>query len=59
MKIILENISNVGDLVEALSTIPKETKIHPFGEIGSVLAYDEKEKRAYIDSMSFIESINN
>lgn len=48
-RVLLENVSNVGDLVEALSKLPPETNISPFGSGECMLVYDEEEGNSYID----------
>jgi hypothetical protein len=56
MNIILKNISNVGELTEALSKLPPETGISPFGSENCKLVYDEENKVAYIDEdFGFLE----
>lgn len=49
MKVILEEIKTTGDLADALSKLPRNTKISPFGSTICRLIYDENNKRAYID----------
>ena len=46
---LLENISNIGELKEALNKIPDDTEIHPFGSDNCKLLYDKDNKIAYID----------
>ena len=49
MRILLENISTVGELKRALSEIPDDTFINPFGSPNCKLAYDKANKIAYLD----------
>ena len=59
VKIVLDNIDNVGDLVKALQSLPKDAGISPFGSANCVLAYDEEEGLAYLDERSFVEEMDN
>jgi len=49
MKVITRDISTVGQLKDALSTLPSETILFPFGSSVAHLVYDEENKQAYID----------
>lgn len=56
MKIILNEISNTGDLAKALSELPSDTVLYPFGSMMCKLVYDEESKQAYIDEdLSFMD----
>lgn len=56
VKILLENISNVKELKEALNTIPDDAEIYPFGSGDCKLAYDDEENTAYIDEdLNFLD----
>ena len=57
IKIVTDSLSQmtVNDLIDALSALPGDAKIDPFGEYEVALAYDDKENRAYIDSRDWIE----
>ena len=56
MNIILKNINNVGELAEALSELPPETELYPFGSEDCKLVYDKENKIAYIDEdFGFLE----
>ena len=48
-KLILKRISTVGQLAKALSQLPPDTEIAPFGSGDARLVYKESEGRAYID----------
>lgn len=49
VKILLENITNVKELKEALDKIPEDAELYPFGSGDCKLAYDEEDNTAYID----------
>ena len=49
MKVITKNISTVGQLKEALSSLPSDAKLFPFGSAVAHLVYDEANEQAYID----------
>lgn len=56
MKVILTEINNTGDLAKALSELPPDTKLSPFGSAMCKLLYDEEDGRAYIDEdFSFLD----
>lgn len=57
IKVVLNDIQNVGDLIDALSKLPKDTQITPFGSPNTVLAYDADNKVAYLDEANFIEEM--
>ena len=55
-RVILENIDYTGDLAKALSELPPDTPLNPFGSTDCKLVYDDKAKIAYIDEdFSFAE----
>ena len=58
LEILVDQITNVGELVEALKTLPKDTPINPFGSSISKLAYDKENNLAYIDESNFLDSID-
>ena len=47
--LLTDNISTTGQLVAALSKLPPDTAIAPFGSPDSKLIYREYEGRAYLD----------
>ena len=49
MKVLTKNISTVGQLVRALSQLPADIVLYPFGSESAHLVYDEKNEQAYID----------
>lgn len=49
MKLITKNISTVGQLAKALSQLPPDTTIQPFGSEDAALVYDKESEIAYID----------
>lgn len=49
MKLITKNISTVGQLQRALSQLPPDTALNPFGSEDAALVYDKKNEIAYID----------
>ena len=55
MQILLQNINNVGDLVDALTKIPRNTQISPFGDENATLAYDAANNRVYLDNDDFLD----
>lgn len=55
---LIDQITNVGELVEALKTLPEDTVINPFGSSISKLAYDKENNIAYIDESDFLDSID-
>lgn len=48
-KVLVKRISTVGQLVKALSQLPNDTLISPFGSETAKLVYKESENRVYID----------
>lgn len=55
-RVILENIENTGELARALSELPCDTPLSPFGSSNCKLVYDDNKKVAYIDEdFSFAE----
>lgn len=44
-----QNFETVGELMEALSKLPPETPLNPFGSSNALLFYIKKDKRAYLD----------
>ncbi len=55
MEILAQNISNVGELIDALSKIPRTTEITPFGDENTTLAYDKENNRIYMDNDTFLD----
>lgn len=56
VKIIMNEINNTGDLAKALSELPSDTVLYPFGSMMCKLVYDEENKQAYIDEdLSFMD----
>ncbi len=57
IKIVTDSLSQmtVNDLIDALSDLPGDAKIDPFGAYEVALAYDDKANRAYIDTRDWIE----
>jgi hypothetical protein len=55
LKIITERVHTVGDLIEALSNIPKSYYCDPFGDPSVAIAVDEEHKRVFIDSIDWID----
>lgn len=55
---LIDQITTVGELVEALKTLPEDTAINPFGSSISKLAYDKENNIAYIDESNFLDSID-
>ena len=53
VKVVLEKIKNVGDLIDALSTLPRSAKLEPMGDPNVALCYDESLKRAYLDNIDW------
>lgn len=49
MKVITKNISTVGQLMKALSKLPSDALLNPFGSECAHLVFDEKKNQAYID----------
>lgn len=49
MKIVLKNISSVGQLAKALCKLPAEATLYPMGSCDCKLVYDDKNQIAYID----------
>lgn len=49
MKLITKNIQTVGQLQEALKSLPKDATLNPFGSPVTSLVYDEKTGTAYLD----------
>lgn len=49
MKLICKNIKTVGQLQNALSQLPSDTILNPFGSENASLVYDKKNEIAYID----------
>lgn len=55
MKVLLQNINNTGDIIDALIKLPRDTQITPFGDENTTLVYDEKNKRLYMDNATFLD----
>ena len=55
MKVLLQNINNTGDIIDALIKLPRDTQITPFGDENTTLVYDEKNKRLYMDNDTFLD----
>ena len=55
MEILLQNINNVGELADALSKLPRDTQITPFGDENTTLVYDKENKRLYMDNDTFLD----
>ena len=55
MKILVENLSTVGELKEALKDIPDNAVCNPFGAIDCVVAYDKDDNTLYIDEELYDE----
>ena len=54
--ILIEQITNTGELAEALKALPSDTQINPFGSIDAKLVYDQENNIAYIDDdFSFLD----
>lgn len=49
MKVITKNINTVGQLMKALSKLPSDAVLNPFGSECAHLVFDEKNNQAYID----------
>lgn len=49
IQVLLKNITTTGQLAKALSQLPPDTVINPFGAEGCKLIYKPSEERAYID----------
>lgn len=49
MKVVTKNISTVGQLMKALSKLPSDAVLYPFGAECAHLVFDEKNNQAYID----------
>ena len=49
MKLIIEKIGTVGQLQRALSNLPQDAILHPFGSSISRLVFNDEENIAYID----------
>ena len=49
VKLLLKNISTTGQLAKALSQLPPDTVIYPFGSDSCRLIYKESEETAYLD----------
>ena len=55
VQIISGGFTTVGELIDALSQLPRNTFLTPFGDQTAVLAYDAANNSAYLDSENFIE----
>ncbi|MCR5168601.1 MAG: hypothetical protein K6C13_15520 [Oscillospiraceae bacterium] len=55
MEIILQNIETVGDIIDALSKLPRNTEITPFGDPDAMFVYDKENNRLYLDNNIFLE----
>lgn len=55
MELIAENFTTVGELIDALSKLPADTSLTPFGDEDAALVYDKDEKVAYLDNMTYFE----
>ena len=53
VKIILDKFNTVGELAEALQSLPPKIKLDPLGDPDTILIYVPKEKRAYLDNEDF------
>lgn len=49
LNILIEQITNVGELADELKKLPPDTPINPFGSPNATLAYDKEKNVAYID----------
>ncbi len=49
IKLLAKNISTVGQLAKALSQLPPDTALYPFGSEMTSLIYKPGEEMAYID----------
>lgn len=59
-KILLNEISTTGELMEALNKMPPDTQLYPFGSTGAKLIYDKKHGCAYIDEdISLIDDLED
>ena len=59
-KIVLDKITNVKDLRLALSSLPGDAKLYPFGSADTKLVYDGKNKTAYIDeNFDFLDDLKD
>ena len=56
IEFVEENVKHtVGDLIDALSKIPRNTTIYPFGSSSVSLAYDKDKYIAYLDETDWID----
>ena len=49
VQVLLKNVNTTGQLVKALSQLPSDTVIHPFGSEKCKLIYSPKDGQAYLD----------
>lgn len=49
VQLLCKRVTTVGELVKALSQLPSDASISPFGSESCKLVYKEKENRAYLD----------
>lgn len=49
IQLLLKNINTTGQLAKALSQLPPETTIQPFGSEDCILIYRPSEECAYLD----------
>ena len=49
VKVLGQDFETVGELIEALSQLPANTPLNPFGSSNAILFYITKDHRAYLD----------